>query len=133
MRLWWTYSAKRDFVFVESINGMMIRNSSCKLIQSENIPSQFFDLQQDPMELKNQLDNPSYRTIIREFQQQIDSLIEQNTMTMENSIQIEPLDSWARIRGLTYEEPEHRRKTEQWFLEQYSKRLLSKQKAQKKE
>jgi arylsulfatase A-like enzyme len=61
----------REYVFAENRLGAqaMVRSKRYKLIQSRGGRSLFFDLQTDPLELKNLYDDPKYQDEIRSHKQ----------------------------------------------------------------
>ncbi|MEM7031081.1 MAG: sulfatase/phosphatase domain-containing protein, partial [Chloroflexota bacterium] len=61
---------QRNYIFAESRRGgqYMVRSQSYKLLLCQDTTqSQFFDLVQDPLEMKNVIDEPNYQTHVTEF------------------------------------------------------------------
>ncbi len=58
----------KDLVYAETDRGQyMVRTEKYKLLYSDKMRSQFFDLENDPLELANLIDSPEYKDIIKEF------------------------------------------------------------------
>ena len=61
-----------DFVYAEDNNGnYMIRNTKRKLLLCKSKKSQFFDLEKDPYELNNVINEPAYAGDLKEFKNQL--------------------------------------------------------------
>lgn len=62
----------RETVFAETDGGnYMVRTATRKLLCCKAHPSQFFDLEKDPHELENQIDNPAYSTEVQQLRDRL--------------------------------------------------------------
>lgn len=110
-------TVNRDYIYAENLNSTMIRTNKYKLIVSEKVASCMFDLQKDPYELNNLIDNPEYQDVLQELKTWLDKWEDIDDSAFED---FHPLESLAEKKGWNYEHKDQMDAAKKQMMEQYN-------------